>query len=164
MVLFDFGHDGPISALFWPKNNRKWWLGTIIWKTNHPVHFKLGVYTHLVSRRKWFYFGTTLAQFWPPGRPKAKAKTEKCGFRSSTRKLIFSDNPHQTWCVRLFGESSEIIRFSATLAYFQSSGSHLCILIPSGEASGGACILWYFISVGLIYIHTLFYNYLPLSD
>ena len=52
-----WGHIGPILALYWPKNNWKWWFVTIMWKASNWILFKLDVCTCLVDFHKLFNFG-----------------------------------------------------------------------------------------------------------
>ena len=74
---------GPISACWWPQNDRKLWFLIIICKINGPIHFNLGVYTWWVRVQNWIAFWVTLVQFQPK-------MTEKCWFRTIIGTNIYS--------------------------------------------------------------------------
>ena len=57
---------------FWPsggqkmiENGSKWWFPTIIWKSIHPIQFKLVLYTCWVNVQNWFAFGPCWPNFGP---------------------------------------------------------------------------------------------------
>ena len=52
-------------ALWWPKNDWKWWGPTNVWKSIHAIRFKLGVYNYWVSVQNWFGFGPHWPNFGP---------------------------------------------------------------------------------------------------
>ena len=89
----------------------------IIWKSNHSINFKFGVGISWVSVQNWFVLadvGPILALKWP----KINWKWVK---------LLVSDhyhNPVQSCGVHLLGESSEFIRFWATMTKFWPSSGH----------------------------------------
>ena len=59
------GQAGQNLALWWPKNDWKWWFPTIIWKSIHAIQFKLGVYTYWLSVQNWIAFGPCWPNFGP---------------------------------------------------------------------------------------------------
>ena len=114
-----FGHVGQILALYRPQNDWKWWFLTIIWKSFHPISVKLGVYTYCVSIQNWFGF----RPLWPNFGPLVATKLLNMVVYDHYLKKLWH-NSIQTWCVHLFGDCSELLCFSATLAKFWPSSGH----------------------------------------